>query len=339
MFFFNANIINDHCIIHLKEASLQALGYICQDVDKNALEKNSNEILNSIYLGMKHNDATVRLSATEAMLNALELNKFQCVRHCLMLAQECQKNEFCDTRIRVAALQCLVRVVSLYYNQMQMYMKAALEITVYAIESTDYDVSLQGIEFWSNICEFESLLTRRGQAAVNLVVENQCEYYSKGALQHILPSILNILAIQEEDDDDDEWSPAKSAGVCITLFAQCTKDLIIPCTLSFIHQHLESPNWRFREAAITAFGSILDGPSHEYINQLVEGELISLINTLDDPHVKVRSTSVWAIGRVCDFCKYIVTRNEYCPKLISAFFKALGQEPAVAFNASWVRKN
>uniref|UniRef100_A0A914ZAG2 Importin N-terminal domain-containing protein n=1 Tax=Panagrolaimus superbus TaxID=310955 RepID=A0A914ZAG2_9BILA len=338
-----SNVTNDSSSEKLKDSSLEALGYICQDVNTSAVESKSNQILTAIVHGMRQQEssALVRLSATEAMLNALELTKNNFANtdeRNVIMRVVCEATQAPDTRIRVAALQCLVRIVSLYYNHMDMYMKEALfAITVDAMKSTDNNVCLQGIEFWSNVCEEELVLAcqeieAREEGRTPNVVSR---YYAKGALQHILPLLLNTLARQEEDDDEDEWVPAKASGVCIMLLAQCTQDEIVPLILPFIQQHFENPDWHFREAAIMAFGSILDGPSQEILNQLVGGAIMPLIRTLADPHMVVRDTSAWAIGRVCDSCESLVTREEVLRDLVPALFKALEQEPRVAFNACW----
>jgi importin subunit beta-1 len=338
-----SNVTNEASPETLKDSSLEALGYICQDVNAAAVESKSNQILTAIVHGMRTQEPSelVRLSATEAMLNALELtkNNFANVdERNVIMRVVCEATQAADTRIRVAALQCLVRIVSLYYNYMDMYMKDALfAITVDAMKSADNNVALQGIEFWSNVCEEELVLACQEQEAreegraPNVV----SRYYAKGALQHILPLLLSTLARQEEDDDEDDWVPAKAAGVCIMLLAQCTQDEIVPLILPFIQQHFENPDWHFREAAIMAFGSILDGPSQEILNQLVGGAIMPLIRTLSDPHMVVRDTSAWAIGRVCDTCETLVTREEVLRDLVPALFKALEQEPRVAFNACW----
>lgn len=60
------------------------------------------------------------------------------------------------TPVRVAALQCLVKIVSLYYSHMERYMQAALfAISLEAIKSDVDEIALQGIEFWSSICDEE----------------------------------------------------------------------------------------------------------------------------------------------------------------------------------------
>ena len=59
----------------------------------------------------------------------------------------------------------------------------------------------------------------------------------------------------------------------------------------------DSPeDWRLREAATFAFGSILDGPPPDKLAALVAVGLPFLLNALKDPHTAVRHTTAWTIG-------------------------------------------
>ncbi|CAK9292405.1 unnamed protein product [Gordionus sp. m RMFG-2023] len=67
------NITNNEMNTSSTEGSLEALGYICQEIDPRLLHSQSNEILTAIIHGMKNNDNTyVKLAATTALLNSLE---------------------------------------------------------------------------------------------------------------------------------------------------------------------------------------------------------------------------------------------------------------------------
>ncbi|VDO80484.1 unnamed protein product [Onchocerca flexuosa] len=85
-----------------------------------------------------------------------------------------------------------------------------------------------------------------------------------------------------------------------------------------------------------AFGSILDGPNEAVLTQLVESALISIIAALSDPQLQVRDTAAWCIGRVCDTCEEVVTRQEILAPMLPALSTALQQEPRVAANVCWV---
>lgn len=61
--------------------------------------------------------------------------------------------------VRVAALECLVSIVATYYEYMEDYMGVALfAIVLDAMRSDAEEVVLQGIEFWTSICEEEMSL-------------------------------------------------------------------------------------------------------------------------------------------------------------------------------------
>lgn len=62
---------------------------------------------------------------------------------------------------------------------------------------------------------------------------------------------------QEEYDDEDDWNPSKAAGVCLMLLATCCEDAIVPFVLPFVKDNIKSTNWRFRDAALMAFGKDL----------------------------------------------------------------------------------
>jgi importin subunit beta-1 len=119
-------------------------------------------------------------------------------------------------------------------------------------------VVLQAIEFWSTICEVE--LDRMMEADVDEAAPSSLGF-AASAMPEITPVILWVMTKQDEDDDEDEWTPSKAAGTCLQLFAAVTGSAIIERVLPFIRDNIQNPDWRFRETACMAFGSIIDGPS------------------------------------------------------------------------------
>lgn len=144
-----------------KEATLEAIGYICQEIDSAVLVNQSNQILTAIVHGMRSNETSnhVRLAATQALLNSLEFTKAnfdQPTERNYIMEVVCEATQSPDTQIKVAALQCLVKIMSLYYQHMETYMAPALfPITLEAMKSENDAVALQGIEFWSNVSDEE----------------------------------------------------------------------------------------------------------------------------------------------------------------------------------------
>lgn len=291
-----------------REAALEAIGYICQDISPDVLEAQSNQILTAIIFGMRKIEPSnhVKLSATTALLNSLEFTKAnfdkQTERNYIMEVV-CESTQSPDTQVSVAALQCLVKILTLYYQYMEPYMAQALfPITMEAMKSDNDQISLQGIEFWSNVSEEE----------IDLSIENQeaqesgrpptrvSKHYARGALQYLVPVLMEKLTKQEEFDDEDDWNPSKAASVCLMLLATCCEDEIVPHVLPFVKANIKSDNWRFRDAALMSFGSILGGLESQTLKPLVEQAIPTLIEAMYDRSVIVRDTAAWTFGRICE---------------------------------------
>lgn len=111
----------------------------------------------------------------------------------------CEATQSSDTQVRVAALQCLVKIMSLYYQYMETYMGQALfPITLEAMKSDIDDVALQGIEFWSNVSDEEvDLAIEDSEAAeVGRPPQRTSRFYAKGALQYLVPVLMQKLTKQ-----------------------------------------------------------------------------------------------------------------------------------------------
>lgn len=337
------NVTEPNATEMLKESSLEAIGYICHDINPDVLESQSNQILTAIVNGMRKEEPSdyVRLAACNALFNSLEFtrNNFskESERNYIMQII-CEATQSENNLIKVSALQNLVKIMNLYYEFMEGYMGQALfAITVAAMKSSNDDVALQGIEFWSSVCEEESELQIELTEAMEegRTPTSTSRYYARGALQYLVPILLQRLCEQKDSEDEDEWNPCKAAGVCLTLLASCVEDEIIPHVMPFINENIKSPNWQFRDAAVMAFGSIIDGPSSEKLKPIVEQAMPMFIELLKDPSVIVRDTAAWTIGRVCESVPEAVINEAILQPLLEGLVIGLTSEPRVATNACW----
>lgn len=250
----------------------------------------------------------------------------------------CEATQSENVLIKVSALQNLVKIMNLYYEYMEAYMGQALfAITVAAMKSSNDDVALQGIEFWSSVCEEESELQIELAEAMEegRTPANTSRYYARGALQYLVPIVLQRLCEQKDTEDDDEWNPCKAAGVCLMLLASCVEDEIIAHVMPFINENIKSPNWQYRDAAVMAFGSVIEGPSVEKLKPIVEQAMPMFIELLKDPSVIVRDTAAWTIGRVCESVPEAVINESLLQPLLEGLVIGLSSEPRVATNACW----
>uniref|UniRef100_A0A3B4GQ92 Karyopherin subunit beta 1 n=1 Tax=Pundamilia nyererei TaxID=303518 RepID=A0A3B4GQ92_9CICH len=341
-----ANVTDPSSTEHMKESTLEAIGYICQDIDPEQLQENANQILTAIIQGMRKEEPSnnVKLAATNALLNSLEFTKANfdkdTERHFIMQVV-CEATQCPDTRVRVAALQNLVKIMSLYYQYMETYMGPALfAITIEAMKSDIDEVALQGIEFWSNVCDEEMDLAIEASEASEQgrPPEHTSKFYAKGALQYLIPILTQTLTKQDENDDDDDWNPCKAAGVCLMLLATCCEDDVVPHVLPFIKENIKHPDWRYRDASVMAFGSILEGPELNQLKPLVIQAMPTLIELMKDPSVVVRDTTAWTVGRICELLPEAAINEVYLAPLLQCLIEGLGAEPRVASNVCWVSR-
>ncbi|KDR09654.1 hypothetical protein L798_00780 [Zootermopsis nevadensis] len=303
----------------------------------------SNQILTAIIHGMRQNEPSnhVRLAATTALLNSLEFTRANFDKESernYIMEVVCEATQSSDTQVRVAALQCLVKIMSLYYQYMETYMGQALfPITLEAMKSDIDEVALQGIEFWSNVSDEEvDLAIEDSEAAeAGRPPQRTSRFYAKGALQFLVPVLVQKLTKQEEYDDEDDWNPSKAAGVCLMLLATCCEDNIVPFVLPFVKDNIKSADWRFRDAALMAFGSILGGLDVGTLKPLVEQAMPTLIEAMYDTSVVVRDTAAWTFGRVCEIIPDAAINETYLKPLLESLVAGLKSEPRVAANVCW----
>lgn len=100
--------------------------------------------------------------------------------------------------------------------------------------------------------------------------DRESYHFAELALADILPVLLWTLTKQEDDYDEDEWTVAMAAATCISLLAQCVGNNVIQFVVPFIETNIQNEDWRNREAAVMAFGSILDGPDPVVLTPLVD---------------------------------------------------------------------
>ena len=69
----------------------------------------------------------------------------------------------------------------------------------------------------------------------------------------------------------------------------------MPRVLPLGKVNIKHADWRHRDAALTSFGPILEGPDPAQLKTLVEKAMAMLIELMKDT-----SVADWTIGRVCE---------------------------------------
>jgi len=324
-----------------RQASLETIGFICEEIESPAVQAKSNQILTAVVQGMKDSTLDIVEAATVALYNALEFCKAnfdQQVERDYIMATICEATRRQNSKVRVAAYQCLVRVASLYYEHLANYMQTIFMLTLEAMKTDEDDVSRQAIEFWTTLCEEEIELIAEADEARELgsTEETTCKFYIKGAMNYLIPVLLETMTKQEEDSEDDSWNAAMAAATCLSFIANTVGDLIVPEVVPFVTQHINNENWHFREAAAMAFGSILEGPRESIVDLIQRGLPVFIVH-LKDPSLPVKDTTAWTLGRICQLHPHTI--SSHFPQLLQGLIEGLQDETKVASNCCWALYN
>ncbi|RYO89475.1 hypothetical protein DL766_007623 [Monosporascus sp. MC13-8B] len=332
---------------HQKQASLTCIGFICesQDADlRTALIGHSNAILTAVVQGARKEETNneVRLSAITALGDSLEFvgNNFkhEGERNYIMQVV-CEATQADDARIQQGAFGCLNRIMALYYENMRFYMEKALfGLTILGMKNEDEDVAKLAVEFWSTVCE-EEINIEEDNAQVESSDQMRPFYnFARVATNEVVPTLLMLLTKQDEDATDDEYNLSRAAYQCLQLYAQAVGPNIIPPVIQFVEQHLRSEDWHYREAAVAAFGAIMEGPEEKVLEPIVKQALPILITMMEDSSTYVKDSTAYALGRITEACSEAIDPSTHLDPLIRSLFTGV-HDSKMAASCCWALMN
>ncbi|KAG7416105.1 armadillo-type protein [Fusarium sp. MPI-SDFR-AT-0072] len=333
---------------HQKQSSLTTIGYICESQDaelRGALVTHSNAILTAVVQGARKEETNVevRLAAVTALGDSLEFvgNNFkhEGERNYIMQVV-CEATQADDSRIQQGAFGCLNRIMALYYENMRFYMEKALfGLTILGMKSDDEDVAKLAVEFWSTVCE-EEISIEDDNAQVESSDQMRPFYnFARVAANEVVPVLLLLLTKQDEDATDDEYNLSRAAYQCLQLYAQAVGATIITPVLQFVEGNLRHEDWHNRDAAVSAFGAIMEGPDEKVLDPIVKQALPILITMMDDQSLHVKDSTAYALGRITEACSEAIDPQTQLPTLIESLFKGLLSSAKMAPSCCWALMN
>jgi importin subunit beta-1 len=333
-----------------KQASLTTIGFICDTDDadlREALGHHSNAILTAVVQGARKEEtnADVRVAAINALSDSIEFVRSnfdnEGERNYIMQVI-CEATQADDDRIQQGSYGCLNRIMGLYYDKMRFYMEKALfGLTIQGMKSDEPDVAKLAVEFWCTVCEEEIAIEDDNTQAQAEGSTELREYFNfaRVATQEVVPVLLELLAKQDEDADDNEYNTSRAAYQCLQLWAQCVGSGVMPPVLAFIEKFIRSEDWRYRDAAVSAFGAIMEGPEESVLDPIVKQALPTLIGMMDDQNVHVKDSAAYALGRICEAVPSALDAQQHLPPLIGALFNGLSSHPKMAASCCWSLMN
>lgn len=334
----------------LKQSSLTTIGYIAESDDadlRDSLVQHSNAILTAVVQGARKEETNedVRYAAMVALGDSLEFvrtNFENDGERNYIMQVICEATQSPESRIQAAAFGCLNRIMNLYYDKMKFYMEKALfGLTIVGMQRPEDDVAKLAIEFWCTVCEEEISIEEDNQT---LQQEGMAELrpffnFAGVATREVVPVLLELLTHQDEDAADDEYNTSRAAYQCLWLYAQCVGGMVISDVLAFVEGNIRSDDWRKREAAVSAFGAIMEGPDFKLLDPLVKQALPVLVGMMDDKVVMVKDSAAYTLGKICEVCGPAIDAQLHLPSLIQALFTGLKDSPKMASSCCWALMN
>lgn len=332
-----------------KRSSLIAIGYICESNEpelRESLAGHSNAILTAVVQGARKEEPNndIRNAAITALCDSLEFVRtnfeMEGERNYIMQVI-CEATQAEDTRIQQGAYGCLNRIMGLYYDKMRFYMEKALfGLTIQGMKSEEEDVAKLAIEFWCTVCE-EEISIEEDNSAVDGNTEMLRPYFNfaRIATQEVVPVLLELLAKQDEDAADDEYNVSRAAYQSLQLWSQAVGSQIIPTVIGFVEKNLRNEDWHYRDAAVAAFGAIMDGPEESVLENIVKQALSVLIAMMNDNSLQVRDSTAYALGRICEAVPSAIGPNDHLQPLITSLFTGLSEQPKMASSCCWALMN
>ncbi len=164
-------------------------------------------------------------------------------------------------------------------------------------------------------------------------------HFAAVATNEVVPVLLMLLTKQDEDAGDDEYNISRAAYQCLQLYSQTVGGSIIQPVLSFVEANLRHEDWHNRDAAVSAFGAIMEGPEEKVIAPIVKQALPVIIKMMEDPVIHVKDSTAYALGRITEACSEAIDPAVHLPLLIKSLFEGLLSSPKMAGSCCWALMN
>lgn len=120
-------------------------------------------------------------------------------------------------------------------------------------------------------------------------------------IDYTLPVIFKCLVLQEDNNINENFGPPEAAGTGLLLLVEKYQNIpnyVIPFITTNIHR--DDSNWRYIDAAIISFGTLMKTKYHELeIRNLIQLILPYLLQYMNQSHsMLLKHSALWAIGQI-----------------------------------------
>jgi importin subunit beta-1 len=206
-----------HDDFKIKYASLLTLGYICEELRTEELQKEQSDYIISAFfesLEQNKNETDLILKTIEGIYHSMKftVDHFKQNQGKLIMENIVSATTYPLVNVREVAMQCIVEAVRLCYDYIEPFMDEITQTTTNATVKDEQQVKTQAIEVWSSIAEEEKTRKDDGRSGHDLIGR------ALNILLDLITGCIQELNIgNEEVDEDQEWGTSVAAGCCLDL--------------------------------------------------------------------------------------------------------------------------
>ena len=163
--------------------------------------------------------------------------------------------------------------------------------------------------------------------------------FARIAAREVVPTLLELMSRQDEDAGDEDYNVSRASYQCLILFAMSVRGEIVDPVVQFIERSIKDPDWRKRDAAVSAYGAIMEGPDEQLLEPLIKQALPVLLDKMLDESVQVRDSAAYALGKTSEAMSEYIDPDTQLPALIEALFGGLSSSPKMASSCCWALIN
>lgn len=320
-------------ITKVQYASLLSLGYICEELRTDELKKEqSNYVISALLesLEKNHHDPDLITQTIKGIYHSLKFTKryFEENQGNVIMGPIIDATKYSNVDVREIAMQCIVEIVRLSYDHIEPFMGDITEVTTRATEEDESQVQTQAIDVWSSIAEEEKIR-----------IDNKEQHFSiiERALDILVKMItecIKDLNIGNEDvDEDQEWGTSVAAGCCLSLISRVVEDKIVEPITNFVAANIDSEMWwKNKYVGLVALGAILEGPSKEYLQEILTPAVPKLLDLIDDSTPRVRLVSCWLFSKIAKLNHELISDKDSFPVLYIKLLRGLEEGGIISIN-------
>jgi importin subunit beta-1 len=150
--------------------------------------------------------------------------------------------------------------------------------------------------------------------------------------------LTDIMATKVEEDageDKEAFGVAEAAQTCLQSVAGAARDEVVDPVMRFINTNFMSPDWKRRDAAVMAFGLIMQGPLPETLRSRYIRDVLPHLGarlkggSACDPSISVRSSVAFALAEIFEHHVEVLTLKDELLPAVAMLCSALDDEPVV----------